>query len=298
MRKELLLLLLFVFGIFISVSYAQTEDYKSYFIIGNNVNMRSDTLLTSEIRFKANYGEEFQCRKINKNWYAWYTGMEDGFINSKYLTDEDDFVQKSENIENKNGTTLFSLLKHYRKSGHFEMAESLSFEIFNNYKNVEFPVHGDEWCPLYNELAFYEIVKGEKNEIDYTDKNIAKYCLKVIQDCHDSLIIGFAFHTLAKHYLLARNYKETEAILIRCISDYADFLFVPTSCDYDSDRRFSLIIEIKNLAFVLNYFYGKDSNSIFIENLSEILSNKNSSEKSKALAKDIQIKLFGGCWNN
>jgi hypothetical protein len=57
-----------------------------------------------------NFGEEFQLSKVSDNWYITIEG-EGGncFINSKFITDEDNFVRIAEQLEKKNGTTLYSL---------------------------------------------------------------------------------------------------------------------------------------------------------------------------------------------
>jgi len=294
MLKITLIFLLIFYWI---VSFAQSNEFRTYYVIGNNVNMRADSSLSSKVFFKANFGEEFLCRKISDNWYEWTTGYEDGYISSRYLADEINFALATEKLEIKNGTTLYALLKHYKKAGELSKAEDLSIEIINTYKLKEFPVY-TEWCPLYGELAFYAIVKGDSVDIDYSDKAVSAFCSRVVMQSKDSLIIGFALHTLAKCLLLEGKFIESESLLFKSIREYGEHLRVPTSCDYDAERGTSLIVEIKNLAFVLYYLNGSEFRQRMYLSLKNICFDNATSSDSKAIANDIRLKLNNQCWNN
>lgn len=275
--------------------FAQINEFSTFYIIGDNVNIRADTSLSSDVLFKVNFGEEFLCRRISDNWFE--TEYENGFISSKYVADEFNFTTAAENLEIKNGTTLYSLLKHYKKIGQLAKAEDMSIEIINNFKLKDFPVH-KEWCPLFGELAFFTIVADESFEIDYSDKTVYDFCTRVVKQSKDSLIVGLALHTMAKCQLLWGNFNESKAFLLKSIREYGDNLFIPSTCEYDVEHRTSLIVEIKNLVFILYNLGDHEIKQSIDENLKNICYEPATSSESKAIATDIRLKLLGQFWDN
>jgi hypothetical protein len=279
------------------VCFAQINEFSTFYIIGDNVNIRADTSLSSQVYLKVNFGEEFLCRRISDNWFEWKTDYENGFISSKYVSDEANFTTAAEKLETKNGTTLYSLLKYYKKIGQLAKAEDMSIEIINNFKLKDFPVHR-EWCPLYGELAFFTIVADESFEIDYSDKTVYDFCTRVVKQSKDSLIVGLSMHTMAKCQLLWGNFNESEAILLKSIREYGDKLFIPSTCEYDVEHRTSLIVDIKNLVFILYNLGGNEIKQNIWEDLKNICLDPATSEESKAIATDIRLKLLGQFWDN
>ncbi|MEP7265390.1 MAG: hypothetical protein ABI772_12875 [Bacteroidota bacterium] len=270
-------------------------NYKDCFVIGDSVSMRRDTSLTSVILFKVNYGEEFQCCKISDDWFAWTTGYENGYVSSKFVTDEENFVSLTENQQKKNGTTLYSLTKHYKKSGQLNKAHSLSLEIINAYKNKLFPVYGES-CPLYGELAFYAIVNNNSGDINYNDENVFSYCNKLVEQSKDSLITVFALEVLVKRNLLDRNYKTAQQLIVETIRDFGDHMTLPVC--YDAERKNSLIVEIKTLAFILAHLGNTSFKQEMISDICKIGDDKNVKPESKAIVDDLCKSIWWGCWQD
>jgi hypothetical protein len=273
------------------LAMAQTSEYKTTFIIGDNVNVRADTSTSSMVNFKLQFGEECNCKRISKNWYAWDTGFTEGFISSKYVGEEETFVQRAEQLSNKNGTTLYSLLKHYVKTGDLRISDSLAIQIINSYKGKRFPVYSES-CPFYGELAFHEVAKGD------TSRNAANFCTKVVNQSKDPQITAFALHYLSKYSLLKKDYAASRGFIMKCIRDYGDNLIIQLLCDYDAYSKIWLMWAVKNLTFVLYYLGDVEFKASLREEISQMWQNNNHSEATRAVAHDLLTKLDGQFWGD
>jgi hypothetical protein len=121
---------------------------------------------------------------------------------------------------------------------------------------------------------------------------------KVISQSKDSLITAFGLYTLAKYHTLKGSYKTAEELILKSIVEYGDHLIVPTSCEGNAERKTSLIMNIKNLSFILYQLGGWKFKSEMSDAIRNICDNINSKKESQAIACDIGKNLNGTFWGD
>jgi len=222
--------LVFILQLFISsLAYSQIPNYKSCFIIGDNVNIRKDTGLNSLIVNHASYGEEFRGFKINDDWYKIGNRSVYGFVSCKYITDPENFLKLAEAKINKNGITLLALENIYKNARQYKKAENLSLDIINKFINQQYLDH-DENCPIYGETAFYNIVYYEKNNVDTLDPYFINYCKRVIAESKDSFIIVRAMIQLAGAYFSTKKTEDAKTLVLNSLKDFNKYIILRGTC--------------------------------------------------------------------
>lgn len=276
-----------LFYLLTSLILAQNNDFKPFYIIGDNVNMRPDTNSINEVYFKTNFGEVIACRRISNKWYEYDTEYDQGYISARYLANENMFFKLAEKRTKKNGTTLYELEKIYLKMGMLEKAIDASIQIINTYKGATFPTHL-EYCPKYNALAFYTILKNNKETIDYKNPMVVNYCNKVIKLSKDLTVTAWAMSELSRVYLDQGKYDLANNQIIKCLTNYDKYLLLPNPCLEYGDDKTGFVKTLKTDALNLK---GKGDFRKFKKELLAICNSKKSSVAAKAVACEVLVRF-------
>jgi len=236
--------IIYFFLVFINcLAYSQPSDFKSYYIIGDKVNIRGDTSLNSRVDFQAVFGEEFLAKKLNKDWYYLLDYEEEPvYVSSKFITGPKNFLKLAEARTKKNSPTLLSLLKIYKNSSQLTKAENLSIDIINNNRNHKYPNIKDN-CPLLGEAAFNALVQRVEKNADNQGPYNLNYCKRVIRESKDSFVTVRVMNYLANAYISLKRYKEAKTLLIECLKDYGNYIILSANCAADDNSGRTYFID-------------------------------------------------------
>lgn len=227
--------------------YSQPSDLKCYYIIGDKVNIRGDTSLNSPVYRQSVFGEEFQAKRLNKDWYYLLDYDEvPVYVSSKFITNPVNFLKLAEARPKKNSQTLLSLVKIYKNSGQLTKAENLSIDIINNSRNHKYP-HIKDNCPLLGEAAFKTMVESDKKDVENKDPYYLNYCKRVIAESKDSFVTVRVMNYLADAYISLKRNQEAKPLLIKCLKDYGNYIILSSNCASDDNSgRTYFIDDLKN----------------------------------------------------
>lgn len=277
-----LILLFFTYKCYSQVYSPNYEAFKTYYIIGDKVNLRPDTNLDSKVFIKLDFGMEFQGERVNKNWFYLDVGEEQGFVNIKYIANVNRFLKLAEAKAKNNGVTLISLEKIYKKAGQLDKAESVSIEIINNFKHKIFPTFLES-CPLYGEEAFNTIVYDKYRLVKYQDPHLQNYLKRILTESKDSSITLWAMHLLARCYLKNNNEAQAKSLILRCFKDYHEYFVLPQVCgDYDMEGNYLFVEELKKTIL----WFHKD----MFDEMRKICNDNKMSIIPKSVACDVLAK--------
>lgn len=275
--------------------FSQHDRYHVYRIIGDNVNVRSDTGLSSKVIAKANFGDEFSCHKLDSSWHVCQScneGKQKCYISSKYLANDNDFIKICEERNRKDLSTLLLLEQLYSDKGNYEKAIASSIEITDQYRKSTHPSK-ELICALYRDLPVCSIVWGKQNTIIYKSSILSDYCTKLINERHDSLLVAWGLVTLSRCYRENELKKKEIELLLTAIKDYGRYLIKPVSCE---KNRYDLIEYMNELNGLDLYTPIEMDNTFgFSGNLKDVFSKICDDPKadigSKAIACNLMLKL-------
>jgi len=286
------------FILVVTFLFAQTNCAQkiTFFIIGDNVNVRSDTTFTSNNIYQVNWGTKYQGIKVSNKWYSFIADfhLETKYISSEYVADKKLFYDLAERKMEKNGNTKYELLLHYKIDGQVDKAESLLFDIINE-NSRELIGFGFEDCELLGPYAYVTMLVNQDGYLDYNNKSALDIIEKVIDKSQDSIITALALLDKAKFCLRKGKLIETKETLFFLLENYSDNLVIPIPCDYDLDSKIYPRTKFKNLFLAMAYLMDKPEQQNTFEKIEQIKEMSNNI-KTKEIAKDIYFKLIGNLW--
>ena len=283
--------------IIISIIAFESDAQKmTFFIIGDNVNVRPDTTFTSTNTFQVNWGMKYQGSKVSDNWYS-FVGVlnhEPKYIYAKYVLEENEFYKLAEEKSNKNGRIKYELLLHYKKSNHIEKAETLLIDIINNHSR-ELIMIGFESCDLLGPKSYIAMLKNNEGYVNYGDINALALINNVIEKSNDSLMTAIAMIDKVKFSLRNGNLMKAKEILFQILLNYSNNLIIPIPCDYDLESKIYPKNKLVNLFLSISCIVDKPKQHEIFEKINELRENS-TNQKTKDLALVIYMRLVGGYW--
>lgn len=272
------------------LSTASAQDLATYYLIGEDVNVRKDTLLNSKPLYQASFGAKFQGELISDNWFRYYDEyvMADYlYVHASLVAQREDFCNVAEERADKNAGGWLELLRCY-----FEQDDPRNFEttayILNNYMHRDiFP--GFEKCDLVGRLAYVEWL----DRVDSTA--ILAQTELLLAEVQDSSAHVLPLLDQIEEQVAAEDWNIAEEKLLSIISNYAEHLYLPIACDHDAYRRVKPLLRTKDLlrsVFNANPVNQKD----LLEKLSEL--QHASSEATQHVAEDLVQNIAGDTWDH
>ena len=277
--------------IFTNSIYTQTT---TFFVVGDNVNIRIDTTFTSNPTYKVDYGTKFIGKKENENWYSYYDELMDEkwYVSTKYAVNESDFINAAKHKDKKNGITKFELMLHYKKEQKLNTALDYLIDIINHNSREFYQKY--EYCNLLGPMSYQRLTRNNKGETKYND-NLVIITDAVINLSKDSLLKSLAYIDKAKHYLRTGDLNKTSEILFLLIINYSQNLIIPIPCEYDAEGKIYPIINLKNLFFSMYHTMERQNQMAVIERLRAEHRNSHSNETHEILM-DIHMNINGSFW--
>ncbi|MFA7301893.1 MAG: hypothetical protein WC069_06305 [Candidatus Shapirobacteria bacterium] len=284
------ILALFILA-FVIKTYAQSS---TFFVVGDNVNVRLDTSFLMQHTFQVDCGTKFSGKKESANWYSYFDELMDEtrYISAKYVVNEIDFVNTVEQKNNKNGLTKYELLLHYKKDRQLNIALEYLIDIINHNSRDFYQKY--EYCNLLGPMSYQHITSDNKGNVKY-DSSLLKITDAVINSSQDSLLKSLAYIDIAKYFLRTGNLITTREILLLLIFEYSENLIIPIPCDYDFDGKIYPIISLKNLFFTMYHTMDRSEQISVMEKLREENRNPHN-QKTKEILMDIYRNVNGSFW--
>ncbi len=285
--------ILIITSLFIKTNCAQKI---TFFIIGDNVNIRQDTTFTSKNIFQVNWGTKYQGVKVSGNWYSFFNEFhsETRYMSAKYVVEEDEFYNLAEEKSNKNGRTKYELLLHYKKNNSRGKAESLLIDIINN-NSRELIMMGFENCDLLGPKSYITMLKNNEGYVNYEDSDSFALTNNVIENSKDSLITAIAMIDKVKFSVRNGNLLKAEELLFQILLNFPQNLIIPIPCDYDLESKIYPKKKLINLFLSISSIVDKPKQQEIFEKINELRENSTYQE-TKNLAQDIYRRLVGDYW--
>jgi len=286
-------ILLILTSVLIQINCAQNI---TFFIVGDNVNIRPDTTFTSNDLFQVDWGTKYQGTKTSNNWYSFtsYFHYETRYISAKYVAEENNFYDLAEKKIEKNGNTKYELMLHYKINQQEDKAESLLFDIINK-NSRELITIGFEGCDLLGPFSYVKMIMNNDKYLDYNNIGALDLIEKVIDKSQDSIITAMALLDKAKFSIRKCELVETEETLFFLLENYSDNLNIPIPCDYDLDSKIYPKTKFKNLFLAMVYLMNKPEQQKTFERIEQLKENSKNI-KTKQIAEDIFLSLSGNIW--
>lgn len=268
----------------------------TFFIVGDNVNVRPDTTFTSKNLFQVDQGKKYQGTKASNNWYSFTSDFhyETRYISAKYVAEENNFYDLAEKRTEKKGNTKYELMLHYKINKQEDKAESLLFDIINENSRELISI-GFEECDLLGTFSYIEMLLNKDGYLDYNDVGVLNLIEKVIDKSQDSLITAMALLDKAKFSIRKCDLFETEETLFFILENYSDNLLIPIPCDYDLESKIYPKTKFKNLFLAMVYLMDKPEQQNTYERIKQFKeSSKNI--KTKEIAEELFLRLSGNFW--
>lgn len=269
----------------------------TFFVIGDKVNIRSAPSLDSEKIHQAEWGTKYTGKRVNKDWYTFYTEStdEDGYLSSKHVVEEKEFYPLAEAKSDKNGRTKYELLLYYMSSKQDNKAEQMALELINLHRQ-EYFLLGHELCNFLDHMAYRVILAGEAGDINYKSERFNTFAKQVLNNGADSVIVAVVKIGQVKHQMQNGRLKDAENILFELLKYYSEYLFIPLPCDNNFEYKIAPLIDLKNLFFSLTKV-GNWSDEQRINKKLETLRKETKIVKTKRIIKDLLDNRYAPFWD-
>ena len=281
--KNTIIILIFQF-IFFSLS---SQEYKTLYITGENVNIRNKPDFNSAVSYQANWGDKFLVEKQIGNWYQALNDDESAvvYVYSDYLKNKKEFTEKALEKENRNPKTELFLIDFYLEQGNYKAAINIAVELINN-RSSKIVMARFEDCELVGHAA-YQLVTNERLDDDVRANNQSQLEGAI----EDRTILNLI--EMDKITALIKNGKHNEANkhLDHILIIYSNYLFLEDGCDYDLYGKAYPQWRLKNLYFINYHLLPTSEKYAMFRNLKKIRDDVSLYEKTRKIAADICSKL-------
>ncbi len=260
----------------------------SFFVIGDNVNIRPDTLMSSQSLSQALWGAKYIGEMVSENWFAFYNEVDGAqrYIHASMVADREQFCTLAQQKPDINGAAKIELMTCYLETGNMKSLPT-AIDLINNHTNE--PIYpGFEQCDLVGHLAYRTLLGGLNQPSRLTTTN------RLLEVVTDSTMRALILVDDAKFSGQMGRWAEAEKNLFDVLENYAAYLFIPFPCEYDSESKMYPMMRFSNLFFSVFHLAPGDLNQRR-RRLSALTNSANAA--TSLLARDLSRNTYGMFWN-